>query len=109
MSDENQTFIPDSFLALHRDARGRLTAPKAEIASAYELCEDMANLLIEHCQTVHHRDGVDEDQILTRCHQGLLVPGGQFSPAQGWWVTCRSAELLGWHWDSRPPTPVDMG
>ncbi len=109
MYDENQTFIPDSFLALCQDARGRLTLPRAEVAAAYELCEDMANMLVDHCQTIHFRDGVDEDQILNRCHQGLRAPPSQFNAAQAWWVIRRCAELLSWEWVSMPESPRAEG
>ena len=42
MYDDNQTFVPDSFIALYSDARGRLTAPRETIAARHEFCEDMA-------------------------------------------------------------------
>ena len=98
--DENQTHVPESFIALYRDARNRLTVPREALAARYELCEDLANLLTEHCSTVHFRDGVDEEAVLTRCHQGLLVPPASVEPAEAEWVVRRTAELLGW--------PVDL-
>ena len=73
MSDDNQTFVAESFVAIYRDARQRLTASREAIAARYELCEDMANLMTEHCRTIHFRDGVDEGEVLKRCHQGLLT------------------------------------
>jgi hypothetical protein len=94
--DDNQTFIPDSFIALYRDARNRLTAPRETIAARYELCEDLANLLTEHCSTVHFRDGVDEATVLGRCHQGLLAPPATVEAPEAEWVLRRTAELLGW-------------
>ena len=94
--DENQVQIPDSFIALYRDARNRLTAPRETIAARYELCEDLANLLTDHCSTVHFRDGVDEATVLSRCHQGLLVPPITVEAPEAEWVVRRTAELLGW-------------
>lgn len=94
--DENQTFVPESFIALYRDTRNRLTAPRETIAARYELCEDLANLLTDHCSTVHFRDGVDEATVLSRCHQGLLVPPTTVETPEAEWVVRRTAELLGW-------------
>jgi hypothetical protein len=98
MDDENQTFIPDSFIALYRDSRQRLTLTKAEIATRYEFSEDMASMLVDTCQTIHFRDGVNEDEVLARCLKGLVDPPTQMEPGQAGWVIHRAAELLGWAW-----------
>jgi len=98
--DDNQTFVPDSFIALYRDARNRLIVPRETVAARYELCEDLANLLTDHCSTVHFRDGVDEATVLSRCHLGLLAPPTTVEPLEAEWVVRRTAELLGW--------PVDV-
>jgi hypothetical protein len=98
--DENQTLVPDSFIALYRDARERLTAPRATIAQRHELCEDLANLLTDHCSTLAFRDGLDAATVLSRCHRGLLAPPTSVEPAEAEWVVRRTAELLGW--------PVDV-
>ena len=103
MSDDSQILIPDSFVAVHSDARRRLTATRAVIAARYELCEDMATMLVDHCRTVHFRDGVDEGEILQRCQQGLLAPPATLDPAEARWVVQRTAELLDWPW--APPAP----
>ena len=94
--DHNQTFVADSFIALYRDARQRLTAPRETIAERYELCEDMASLMTEHCRTVHFRDGIDEGEVLRRCLRGLCEPPAAFAPAEAEWVVRRTAELLDW-------------
>ena len=94
--DDNQTFVPESFIALYRDDRNRLTASREVIAARYELCEDLANLLTDHCGTVHFRDGIDEATVLRRCHQGLLVAPATVVPSEAEWVVRRTAELLGW-------------
>jgi len=97
--DENQVQVPESFIALYLDARQRLTASRATIAARYELCEDLANLLTDHCSTVHFRDGVDEGTVLSRCHQGLLAPPTTVESREAEWVVRRTAELLGWPGD----------
>ena len=100
MYEDNQTLVPDSFIALYRDARQRLTATRETIAQRYELCEDLANLLTEHASTIHFRDGVDEAEVLRRCHRGLLVAPSSVEPAEAEWVVRRTAELLGWPIDT---------
>jgi hypothetical protein len=96
MDHDHQIFIPDSFIALHATPGGRPTLPRNELIACYELCEDMANALVEHCQAIHFRDGVDETEVLRRCLQGLLVEPAVLTPAQARWVVMRTAELLGW-------------
>ena len=48
MSDDNQIYVPPSFVDLylpHGQIKARL--PKAEIAQRHELCEDLAQMLTE--------------------------------------------------------------
>lgn len=104
MYDDNQTFVPESFIALYRGVRNRLTAPRVTGAARCELCEDLANLPIDHCSTVHLRDGVDEATVPSRWHRGLLAPPTTVEPAEAEWVVCRTAELFGRPVDpARPP------
>lgn len=98
MYDENQTFVPESFSALYLDGRKRLTITKAELALRSEFCEDLANLMTEHCSTVHFRDGVDEATVLERCLAGLRHAKSGVNDQEAFWVTRRTAELLGWEW-----------
>lgn len=100
MDDANQTLIPDSFIALYCDERRRLTATRETIAARYELCEDMASMLTEHCQTVHFRDSVDEGTILDRCLLGLMATPSTVEPPEAAWVVRRTAELLQWPWSA---------
>ena len=94
--DHDQTLIPPSFEALYRDARGRLTATRAQLAARYELCEDMAQMLVEPSQAVHHDQGLSEDLVLARTEAALASPEGGFSPPEATWVITRLAELLAW-------------
>lgn len=111
MSDESQIHIPPSFEAVHRDARGRLTLPRDDFRARYELCEDMAQLLVEPCQALLHDQGLSEDLILERTAAGLVADGAGFNSAEATWVVTRLAELLGWTWldkesgTSLPNTP----
>ena len=94
--DHDQTLIPPSFEALYRDARGRLTATRVQLAIRYELCEDMAQMLVEPSQAVHHDQGLSEDLVLARTEAGLASPGAGFGLPESTWVITRLAELLGW-------------
>ena len=95
MSDEYQIHIPPSFEAVYRDARRRLTVPRDEFRARYELCEDMAQMLVERSQAVHHDQGVEEDEVLSRTEAGLASAESGFSEAEARWVVIRLAELLG--------------
>lgn len=96
MSYDDQTLIPGSFVALYADRRRRLTLPRAELRARYELCEDMAQLLVEQCKGIHYSQGVAEDVIVERVHAGLANPASGFSEAEARWIVTRLAELLGW-------------
>lgn len=98
VSGDDQLLIPPSFDAVHADARGRRQLPRAEFAQRYELCEDMAQMLVEHSQAVHHDQGVDPEQVLRRTEAGLASDGSGFAAAEAAWIVTRLAELLGWPW-----------
>ncbi len=98
MSDDHQIPIPPSFDAVHAGPRGRCNLPRAALHARYELCEDMAQMLVEHCQSIHHDQGVDEALVLQRTEAGLASAESGFDAAEAGWVVTRLAELLGWHW-----------
>jgi hypothetical protein len=103
MSDEYQIPIPPSFEAVHADGRGRLGLPREAFRSRYELCEDMAQLMVEPSQAIHHDQGVSEEVILERTAAGLASEASGFSSAEATWVVTRLAELLGWPHAGLPP------
>jgi hypothetical protein len=99
MADDYQIEIPPSFIALYSDARHRLTVPLAWLRERYEVCEDLAQQLIESAQHIHHDLGVPQHEVLQRMQAGLLTPDSGFDAAQARWVLLRLTELLGWGWD----------
>jgi hypothetical protein len=105
MSDEYQIHIPPSFEAVHRDARGRLTLRRDDFRARYELCEDMAQLLVDRSQAWLHDQGLHEELILQRTEAGLAADGAGFSIGEAAWVVTRLAELLGWRWHALPQPP----
>lgn len=96
MSEGSQVYVAPSFQALYRDARQRWTSPPLEVAARHELCEDLAQHLTTHCQSVHVEIGAETDEVLSRCLQGLLSADSGVSEAEANWVITRLAELLGW-------------
>lgn len=100
MSDDYQIEIPPSFLALFTDARQRLRVPLVQLRQRYEVCEDLANLLVQQAQHLHHVQVPSEEQILLGIHAGLGAEGSPVDAAEAQWVVRRLAELLDW------PCPV---
>ena len=104
MSDENQLIVPPSFIALFIDpGRDRPNAPRQHIAARYDLCEDMANLLVAPAQAMAAGNELDRGGVLQRCSLGLRADPATFSESEAAWVVRRLAELLDWP----PPTPAD--
>lgn len=97
MYDHNQLEVPDSFMALHVVA-GRLKPglTRAEVTARYELCEDLAQHLQEYARAQHFDHGLPEQEVLRRCHQGLLAGPAGVSPPEAAWVVRRLAELADW-------------
>jgi hypothetical protein len=98
MMDEDQTPIPESFIALYLPrGRSRPTAPRRQIAARYDLCEDMAQMLTEHARTTLFALSITEQLVLERIHQGLLAGEERVvEPAEARWIVLRLAELLDW-------------
>ena len=97
MSFDNQIEIPQSFISLHvRPGRTRPSASHEVILERYEQCEDMAITLVEHAQVQAVTAGLAEQDILLRCHQGLLADATSFSVDESGWIVVRLAELLEW-------------
>ena len=102
MADDDQGFIPPSFHAVHADARGRLRLPRRELGARHELCEDLAQALLEQAQAIRHDLGVTESDVLGRIARGLQAPASGLDAGEAEWVVTRLAELLDWPWVGRP-------
>jgi hypothetical protein len=104
MGDPNQLEIPPSFLALFLlPGKVKPTQSRAIITARYELCEDLANHLCEYARAQHFDLGISEDEVLRRCHLGLLQESSGLGEAEATWVVRRLAELEDWEWHD-PPT-----
>jgi len=97
MPDMNQIEIPQSFMALFVSA-GRLnpSASLKVVVGRYELCEDMACMLAEHAQAMLSSLSLTEENVLLRCHEGLMAGASAFTEQESDWVIRRLAELLAW-------------
>jgi hypothetical protein len=108
MSEGNQTYLPESFMALYvPPGKVKPSIGLREMAERYELCEDLANLLTEKAANMQFTLGITEDLVLAQCEQGLLAEPAVVSPQEARWVVCRLAELLHWpmdHWLQSPRT-----
>lgn len=102
MSDENQIFVPPSFIALYSDSRQRLRAPVAQVRARHELCEDLAHHLVEQAQRLYHVEAPSEEGILLRMHSGLCHADAGLGRPEAGWVICRLAELLSWRCPALP-------
>ena len=97
MYEENQSFVPESFVALYvKPGQYKTSLPKAEVMQRYDLCEDLANMLQDPISAQQFQLGITEDDALKTCWQGLLVQPDLVQPAEAFWVVCRLAELLSW-------------
>jgi hypothetical protein len=92
----SQLTVPDSFRDLYLDTRGRLTLPLAQLLQRAELCEDLAQQLLDTARHIHFDLGIAEEDVLTRLHAGLQSPESGLQPGEAEWVTARLAELLDW-------------
>ncbi len=103
---DNQSPIAPAFLALYwPQGRRHSLADRATVASRYELCEDMAQMLTEHALNKRFELGVGESDVLERIHLGLQAPDSGLAANEAQWVVQRLAELLEWP----QPVPIAFG
>ncbi len=99
MDDTHQIEVPGSFCALFTSPAGRLTESFALVRERYELCEDLAQMLVEQAATLQFKTGKPEAQVLEGMEAGLTGDGAVVSKNEASWVVKRLAELLGWPHD----------
>jgi hypothetical protein len=110
MSDESQLVVPPSFIALFIEpGRIKPNAPREHILVRYELCEDLATMLMDHARSKLWELGITEVDVLERIHRGLLTNDAGVDTAEAQWVTRRLAELLEWECPAMDPAPTQRG
>lgn len=97
MDDSNQIEVPPSFLALFASPSGhRLLQPMKTVRERYELCEDLAQMLVDQAETARFKSGGSERETLAKMELVLSDPGSGLERGEASWVLARLAELLGW-------------
>jgi hypothetical protein len=97
LDDSNQIEVPPSFLALFTSPGGhRLLKPMNTVRARYELCEDLAQMLVEQAATASFNSGGCERETLARMKLALSDPGSGVEPIEVSWVVTRLAEVLNW-------------
>jgi hypothetical protein len=103
MDDSNQIEVPPSFLALFASPTGhRLLQPMKHVRERYELCEDLAQMLVEQAETARFKSDGSERETLAKMEAALSDPGSGLEPGEVSWVLTRLAEIAGWG----PPGPA---
>ena len=95
MYEPNQIVIPDAFMALYC-VNGRPVATRESVEARYDLCEDMALQMTEFCSAIEFKEDLSHDEVLRRCHAGLLAAESAVTPEEAGWIVSRTAELLNW-------------
>jgi hypothetical protein len=96
MSEDSQIVVPPSFVALFvPPGRHKPTASREHVADRYELCEDLAQMLVETAQTQRWSLGITTGDTLERVARGLPATGLELTDAETGWVLTRLAELIG--------------
>ncbi len=96
MDDSNQIEVPQSFCAVFASPAGRLTEPIAVVRQRYELCEDLAQMLVDQAATLQFKTGRSEAEVLQTIEAGLTGGDAGIRGGEAGWVVTRMAELLGW-------------
>lgn len=98
MSDDQSRAVPESFIAVHADERGRSRLRLTDLRERHELCDDLAHALVERVRELQHALGVDEAGVVARVAQGLADPAAGLLPGEADWVRTRLLELLASTW-----------
>lgn len=97
MSDDNQTVLPASFIALFIEpGRHKPSATREQMSARHEFCEDLSSMLTEQAQTKLWELGVTEHDVLQRMLLGLRTSPAVVDDREAVWVVTRLAELLNW-------------
>lgn len=96
MSDDSQILIPRSFIDLFiPPGKHKPTATREHIAQRYELCEDLAQGLVDTAQTQRWSLGITQADVLQTIARSLPALDLGLDAAECTWVLTRLAELLG--------------
>ena len=89
-------FLHPRFLPSSWRRPERLTEPIAVVRERYELCEDLAQMLVDQASTAQFKSGAAEPEVLRTMRTGLQAEGSPVRESEANWVVLRLAELLQW-------------
>lgn len=96
----SQVELPPSFVALFIPlGQSKPAASRVHISQRYELCEDLATLLVQTAADRQFERDLHETEVLHECWQGLQSNDPLacvVNPREAAWVVRRLAELLNW-------------
>lgn len=93
MTQDDQRFVPDSYLALHRTPGGRLREGHATVLARYEWCEDMAQMLAGPARDLGQQIGAEHHEAAAHVVRVASANNTALTEAEWGWVTLRVAEL----------------
>ncbi len=99
MSQNNQQFIPNSFIDLFKDPLrpyAKASEPFEVILERYDLCEDMAQMLYQPALNMMGSMNITESDVIERTFKGLLVNQEIVKTQEAQWIVQRLCELLEW-------------
>jgi hypothetical protein len=103
MTEDRPFTVPESFVLLYRvPGRIKLAEPREVVEQRYELCEDLAQMLVDTARSKLWELGITERDVLERLQRGVLDSDLGLDAAHARWVMRRLAELLGWDAASCP-------
>jgi hypothetical protein len=95
MSDDNQTYLPRSFIDLYVEpGKIKPRESRGHISERYDYCEDLAQMLVETARTKQWELGVEQSDVLERIGLGLAGGSAGVDAAEARWVMTRLKELL---------------
>lgn len=95
MSDDSQIVVPPSFIALYVvPGKIKPNVSRQFLIERYELCEDLAQVLVEQAKTKQWELGISRDVVIERIAKGLAQAPGLVSDAETQWLMTRLNELL---------------
>ncbi len=97
MDDGNQRQVPEAFSRLYvQPGRIKPTLAWSELLERHELCEDLAQMLVDTARTQLHALGIAECDVLNKIRAGLPATDLGLTDGEVGWVIGRLAETLGW-------------
>lgn len=76
--------------------RQKPNASLAQVLARYELCEDLANMLIASASNMVHALNIAEKQVIERRRFGLMGEDSVVTETEVEWVLLQLTELLDW-------------